>query len=192
MLRKIIEWDHDLFLYLNGKHTPWLDPIMAFISSYPCWIIGALIMLAVVYFKSPSWKKVSSLFFMFTVGMSALITNLIKIIVSRPRPIHNTNWENIIHALEGTTDTSYSFFSSHSATTFSMAMFFFLVVRKVKLSRLYGYAAIIWAAVVAYSRIYVAKHYPFDVLCGTIFGIVMGIVGYLLLEYYIRTKSSKI
>ncbi len=192
MLDKIIEWDQELFLLLNGMHTGWLNPIMLFLSSYLCWILACLTMLAIIYFKSYSWRKLASLSFLITVGMSALITNIIKVIVERPRPIHNPDWQGLIYALEGTTDTSYSFFSSHSATTFSMAVFFALITRKIQLSRFYGYAAIIWASAVAYSRIYVAKHFPLDVFCGILFGIGMGVIGYELLQHYIKNKSEKI
>lgn len=192
MLDKIIEWDKELFLFLNGMHADWLNPIMLFLSSYLCWILACLVMLAIIYFKSASWKKPASLSFLITVGVSALITNIIKVIIGRPRPIHNTNWQDLLHALEGTADTSYSFFSSHSATTFSMAVFFALITRKIQLSRFYGYAAIIWAAAVAYSRIYVAKHFPLDVFCGILFGIGMGIIGYKLLQRYIKSKSKKL
>lgn len=192
MLDKIIEWDKELFLFLNGMHADWLNPVMLFLSSYLCWILACLAMLAVIYFKSHSWKKITSLSFLLTVGMSALITNIIKIIIERPRPIHNADWQDLIHALEGTTDMSYSFFSSHSATTFSMAVFFALIMRKLQLSRIYGYAAVIWATAVAYSRIYVAKHFPLDVFCGILFGIGMGITGYVLLQHFIKSKSDKI
>lgn len=192
MLDKIIEWDKELFLFLNGMHADWLDPVMLFLSSYLCWILACLAMLAIIYFKSHSWKKITSLSFLITIGMSALITNIIKVIIERPRPIHNSAWQDLIHALEGTSDTSYSFFSSHSATTFSMAVFFALITRKIQLSRFYGYAAIIWAATVAYSRIYVAKHFPLDVLCGILFGIGTGVIGYELLQRFIKSKSGKI
>lgn len=189
MIHELIKWDEKLFLLLNGKYVGWMDYVMVFLSSYLCWVLSALLMLAFIYLKSDSWKKLTSLFFVLAVGFSALITNVIKPIIARPRPIHNEEWDGMIRALEGTSDTSYSFFSSHSATTFSMAVFFFLVVKKLKHSAFYGYVAIVWAAAVAYSRIYVAKHYPLDVLCGTLFGILMGIVGYRLLLLYQRKLS---
>jgi undecaprenyl-diphosphatase len=192
MLDKIIEWDKELFLFLNGMHADWLDPIMLFLSSYLCWIPACLAMLTIIYVKSHSWKKITSLSFLITMGMSALITNIIKVIIERPRPIHNADWQDLLHALEGTSDTSYSFFSSHSATTFSMSVFFALIARKIQLSRCYGYAAIIWAATVSYSRIYVAKHFPLDVLCGILFGTGMGIIGYELLHRFIKSRSEKI
>jgi len=187
MLRKIIEWDKELFLFLNDKHISWLDPVMLFLSSYYCWIIVCLIMVAVIYFRLDIWKRTTSIFFLLSIGTSALLTNIIKIIIERPRPIHNEAWSDTIHAIEKYS-TSYSFFSSHSATTFTMAVFFMLVFRKSAI-KYYGYLSILWATVVAYSRIYLAKHYPFDVFCGILFGITIGIVGYKALEYYTKKKT---
>lgn len=188
MLQKIIEWDKELFLYLNSKHISWLDPAMLFFSSYICWILVCLLMVTIIYFRLEVWKKTTSIFFLLSIGMSALLTNLIKIMVERPRPIHNQDWIGTIHAIEKYS-SSTSFFSSHSATTYTMAIFFLLVFRKSTL-KYYGYLAVIWATIVAYSRIYLAKHYPFDVLCGILFGITIGIVGYKLLEYYIKRKTE--
>lgn len=188
MLDKLIQWDQELLLYLNSKHTAWLDPVMLVLSSYWCWIIVCLLLVAFIYIKSNGWKKLTSFAFLFSIGMSALLTNLVKMMVGRPRPIHNEEWEGIIHAIEKYS-TSTSFFSSHSATTFTMAIFFFLFVSHNKINRIYGYLTIVWAALVAYSRIYLAKHYPSDVAIGTLFGILIGIVGYKLYEYYIREKA---
>jgi len=185
MLDKLLEWDKELFLLLNSKNVGWLDPIMLFLSSYWGWILACTIMLCLIYFKDSAKNKLASLFFMLSVGMSALLTNIIKLFFERPRPIHNSDWNDAIHAIEKHS-TSYSFFSSHSATTFTLAIFFFLFFRNKKL---YGTIAILWAAAVAYSRIYVAKHYPFDVICGIIFGILIGISGYKIYEYFEKKRK---
>jgi len=189
MLDKIIEWDQELFLYLNSKNIPWLDPVMLVLSSYEGWILACIVMGAFIYVKSKSWKITTCIAFLLSIAMSGLLTNLVKFIVARPRPIHNEAWEGAIHAIEEYS-TSTSFFSSHSATTFTMAVFFFLFVSRNKLNRIYGFLAIVWATVVAYSRIYLAKHYPVDVTVGILFGILMGIVGYKVFEYYVDKKGK--
>lgn len=188
MLRKIIEWDKELFLYLNSKHIGWLDPVMLFFSSYHFWVIMCILMAVFIYYRLEVWKKTSVIFFLLSIGASALLTNIIKMMVERPRPIHNQDWTGVIYAIERYS-SSTSFFSSHSATTFTMATFFFLLFRKTGY-KYYGYLAIIWATIVAYSRIYLAKHYPIDVVCGILFGITIGIIGYKLLEYYKKRKTE--
>jgi len=191
MLDKIIEWDQELFLYLNSKHISWLDPVMLVLSSYWCWILVCLIMLAFIYVKSSSWKRLTSLAFLLSIGISGLLTNLVKMMVARPRPIHNEAWTGTIHAIEKYS-TSTSFFSSHSATTFTMAVFFLIFVFQNKLNRGYGYLAVIWSALVAYSRIYLAKHYPVDVAVGILFGTMIGILGYISLNFYTKRRQGMI
>lgn len=186
MLEKIIEWDKELFLLLNGKHVDWLDPVMLFLSSYLNWFLVFFILLALIYRKSNEWKRTASFFFISSIAASALLTNIIKRIIERPRPIHNELWQGTIHAIEKYSN-SFSFFSSHSATTFTMAIFFLLLFREKKL---YGILATIWATLVAYSRIYVAKHYPSDVLIGIFFGTIVGILGYMMFEQFKKRKGD--
>ncbi|NDV78051.1 phosphatase PAP2 family protein [Dysgonomonas sp. 511] len=179
MLEEIIEWDKELFLFLNGKHTDWLDPVMLVLSSYWNWIVVCLIIIVMIFFKGRVKNILATLFFLFSVGVSAFITNLVKFIVQRPRPIHSY-WDSAIHAIEKDSD-SYSFFSSHSATAFAMSVFFLLFYR---VNKVYGWIALVWATLVAYSRIYVAKHYPLDVICGIICGVVIGVAGYKVFAHY--------
>lgn len=186
MIDKLKYWDEELFLFLNSKHADWLDPIMLFLSSYIDWILACLVMCFLIYYKAEVWKKTGVFFFLLSVGISALLTNLIKLVFERSRPIHNELWEGTIHAIEKYS-YSFSFFSSHSSTTFTMAVFFMLFFRKKKM---YGYIAILWAAVVAYSRIYVAKHYPLDVLVGILFGIIIGIFGYKIFQSYKKKHEA--
>lgn len=187
IIYRIIDKDKELFLFLNSKNATWLDPIMLALSSYIGWIVVFLVMLAIIFYAGGLWRKTASAFFILTVGASALITKIVKEIVARPRPIHNQAWEDMIHAIEKY-ETSYSFFSSHSATTFAMATFFFLFFKKKKI---YGTIALLWAGIVAYSRIYLAKHFPMDIFCGILCGIIVGIIGYKLFEYY-KSRSDRL
>lgn len=67
---------------------------------------------------------------------------------------------------------SSSFTSSHAANHFAMAVFFYCT-----LSKHIGKWALlffVWAAVIAYAQVYVGVHYPIDVACGGLIGIVFG------------------
>ena len=73
----------------------------------------------------------------------------------------------------------YGFISSHAANTFAVAVFISLIVKNVSLGR----TLFLWAALNAYSRIYLGVHYPGDILFGTLVGISVGIIIYLLYRY---------
>jgi len=66
----------------------------------------------------------------------------------------------------------FGYFSANAGNSFAVA-YFFRALSKSKYTYL-GFFLMIWAAVVAYSRIYIGVHFPLDVLTGTIIGIFLG------------------
>jgi undecaprenyl-diphosphatase len=73
----------------------------------------------------------------------------------------------------------YGFFSGHSSNSFALAFFFSLIFKEVKklLPVLLSFAALI-----AYSRVYIGVHYPLDIICGAFAGIVMAYLVYSLVN----------
>jgi undecaprenyl-diphosphatase len=43
-----------------------------------------------------------------------------------------------------------------------------------------------WSLMVGYSRIYIGKHYPLDVVCGLAFGVISG---YLFYVFFSKLKT---
>ncbi|MCC8094860.1 MAG: phosphatase PAP2 family protein, partial [Tannerellaceae bacterium] len=82
--------------------------------------------------------------------------------------------------------TSYSFFSGHSSNSFCLAVFTTLYFR----NKIYGIAIFAWALAVAYSRIYVGKHYPLDVIVGILFGFLTGWLYYWFYKKYTSSKGT--
>ena len=100
--------------------------------------------------------------------LSYLINNLfLKNLVARTRPYEVIDG---LHLLVGRA-SDMSFPSGHSATSFVAA-----TVMMCFLPKRYGISALVLAALIAFSRLYVGIHYPTDVLFGTISGIVIGLV----------------
>jgi len=64
----------------------------------------------------------------------------------------------------------YGFVSSHSANFFAIAA----IVSTLFPERKYlPYTLYFWATLVAYSRVYVGKHYPLDIIGGAVLGILI-------------------
>jgi len=72
--------------------------------------------------------------------------------------------------------SAMSFPSAHAANSFAMA-----TVASWKLSR-FAPLLFLVAAAVAYSRVYVGVHYPFDVIAGAIIGALLGRLAIWLVE----------
>ena len=106
------------------------------------------------------------------IGLSDYITSgIMKPFFERLRPCHNPEISYMVH-LVSNCGGKYGFASGHAANSFALASSLFLIYRKqIKyLGWMY-----LWASIVAYSRIYVGVHYPFDVITGALIGIVFSI-----------------
>jgi len=180
MFDKILELDRALFLWINGANTWWLDPLMKGITAPYTWI-PLYILLLFLLFKNGSWKHalmaVGAVLFCFLLTDRTSVI-LFKEVFCRLRPSHEPTLEGMVHLLEKRGGL-YGFVSSHAANLFGLAMLGSLILRK----RWLHWLLFILVTVIGYSRVYVGKHYPLDVLCGAAWGILMGWLVYKLYRY---------
>lgn len=77
----------------------------------------------------------------------------------------------------------YGFVSSHAANVFSLAIFLSLRFRKIAHNRwLFPTLIFLWAVIVCYSRPYLGKHYPGDVVCGALLGLCIGTLVFFIIQ----------
>lgn len=171
----IKELDTELFLFLNGLHIDWLDPIMTFISGKITWAPFYIVLL---YLVIKNYKKQSILII---VGIILLIvcsdqisSSVFKPIFERPRPCHNEAIKDLVYLPTGHCGGAYGFISSHACNCFALATFITQILKRHY--RKIGWVMYIWASMVAYSRIYMGVHYPGDVFVGAIVGMLIGFV----------------
>lgn len=79
----------------------------------------------------------------------------------------------------------FSFPSGHTAASFESAVALFAYHRKA------GTAAIVLASLIAFSRLYLTVHYPLDVICGLIIGIIMALLGICITNVIYRKIETK-
>lgn len=203
MIDWLIELDHGITLALNAAHTPFLDSIMLFLSAKKVWI-PLYAVLAVLMFipkwygrKSPAFRYGSRIPLWLTglagvlavllcFGLTEQVTNLVKDWVARPRPGNDPLFQGLLHLPEGA-GGGYGFFSAHASNTFGMAVVTALIFRR----GWYSAGIITWAALISFSRIYLAKHFTTDVICGALAGALVAIVVYLLYRWILTQISKK-
>ena len=111
----------------------------------------------------------------------ALICNLIiKPLVARQRPC----WIDDTVALLISSPHDYSFPSGHTSASFAVATAIFLWDKK------WGTLALIWAGLIAFSRMYLFVHFPTDVLVGLVIGVLMAVISWYIVKQFYHSESD--
>lgn len=141
------------------------DRIMPVITDVDNWKIVILIVWLALIVKGGKKGRVAAILVIVVVGFSdLLIAQVIKPVVARVRPCNVLPHVNLLVGCGGL--ESYSFPSSHASNIFAAAGFFGYKYKRLVV------AFISIAVLVAYSRVYVGVHYPFDVLGGAVVGVI--------------------
>ena len=174
-LQSVQNLDGEILLQIQQHlRTDMLTPLMKFVTFLGnggwFWILCAVVLLAIPKTRKTGYAAVLSLIF------GVIVTNLLlKNIVARPRPFAEI--EALIPLIAKPTD--FSFPSGHTTASFAVA----LVMLRM-LPKKIGIPAVVLAALVAFSRLYLGVHYPTDVLAG----FVVALVGSSLAVWGVRTK----
>ena len=167
--------DTDLFLFLNGLHASWLDKVMIAITQMWVWVPLYLLL---IYWTVKQYGKRCWWIFL-AVGIVVLCSDQLsahvcKSLFQRLRPCYNADLQDLIYLPKGMAGGKYGFVSSHAANTFAVAAF--LTPALCKNRNWMGIVLYLWAFISSYSRIYLGFHYPGDILCGAILGILVGLI----------------
>ena len=181
--------DQNLFVYINRVAThPILDTLMPFFRESTFWIPFYLFLIVFVFvnFGKNGWAWL--LFAFITVLLTDQVSSsIIKNWVQRPRPCADSLFSGQVRLLLDHCSGGYSFTSSHATNHFGVATFLFIT-----LGRFFGnwkYLLFFWAALICYAQVYVGVHYPLDVICGAIIGILIGKFTFALHEKFNTLKN---
>ena len=112
---------------------------------------------------------------------------IVKPMVARPRPGNDPQFMYMVDVVNERRGGKFSFFSAHASNTFGIAVFFCWLVR----DKLLSWLMIIWSLINCYTRLYLAMHYPSDILAGLVFGALTGSIAYLIYFLAFRTMTTK-
>lgn len=184
--------DTHLFIWVNSHHCTILDWTLWVSSQGWSWAIVLVLFLSFTtlrYEPRRLWVVLLGIACCFLLS-DQISVHCFKEVVCRPRPCHTLNNVRMFHTSCG---GQYGFVSSHAANVFALAVFMSFRLRKVASNLAqcpscslkpssFSVLAFSWALVVSYSRPYLGKHYPGDVFCGALLGVIIGIAIFIAFQ----------
>ena len=187
-MEELIQLDKQLLLWFNGSDSLFLDGLVKTLTTATTWIPLYLGLFYLVLKNNDNVQKV-----LLVLGCAGLCVFLagslndlfVKPWVARWRPSRDPEIAMLVDVVNGYRGGRYGFFSSHAANTFSIAIFFTLLVR----SKVLSVAMILWSLLNCWTRLYLGVHFPGDILCGLLWGGVVG-TGMWFLHQHIYKKIN--
>jgi len=191
-------WDAGFLLYIQEYiRSDFLNPIMKVLThSGDKGILLIVLILALLFIPRTRAIGIMSTI---SIAIEALLNNvLLKNLIARTRPYDEI--EGLVNLVGKQSD--YSFPSGHTGAAFAVAgamlvvaLFGLPMIAKTgefkredpSLSfKLVSVLLIMYATLLAFSRMYVGVHYPTDVLCGLLLGLGTSAMAYLIYQVAIK------
>ena len=181
----IIQMDKQLLLAINGSDSLFVDYLAKTLTTAATWIPLYVSLFYVVVKNNDNFRRIICI--LACAGLCVLFAGtvddlLVKPLVARLRPTHDFQIGMLVDTVDGYRGSKYGFFSAHAANTFSIAVFFSLLMR----SRLVTLLLVGWSLTNCWTRLYLGVHYPLDILCGLLWGGSVGTGIYFLYRYVDR------
>ena len=168
--------DFNILYAIQNIRNPFLDKFFVTITSIPgnygqMWVVLGIILL--IFKKTRKCGITIILSYLIVYGLGQYV---LKDLIARPRPCHIDQTIELLISRP----SSYSCPSTHSGWAFAAATSVFLYNKKI------GIPVIVFAFLVAFSRLYLFVHFPSDVLFGTVLGIGFAILSKLIIGKIIK------
>lgn len=165
---------------IQAMHTAWLTPLMILVSTLGnaglIWILTGIVMLI------PKKTRQCGITMLIAMAFSFLLGNIIlKNLIARARPFMLDETVKLLIPQPG----EFSFPSGHTLNSFTAATVIFLHFRKP------GIGALIFAGLIAFSRMYLFVHFPTDIIGGLILGVLDGVLITFLVRKIAKKKGNR-
>ena len=167
--------DDQLLLAINSfaRHTPALHgPLLAY-AKYGVVLFAAVLLAALVAARHRSSRDLAATGWAVVALLAGLALNQpVGHVFTEARPY--ATHPGILRLADVTTD--FSFPSDHAVMAGAVAAGLLLAHRRL------GALAVAAALLMAFARVYIGAHYPWDVLGGLAFGALIAVLGWLVLR----------
>lgn len=181
----LIDFDKELLLQVNGSSSLFLDGVARTLTTAGTWIPLYLSLFYLILKNNDTVQKITLI--VACTGLcllmaGALDDGIVKPLVARWRPTHDPEIGMLVDVVNDYRGGDYGFFSAHACNTFSIAVFFSLLVR----SRLLTCFLFLYSFVNCWTRLYLGVHYPGDILVGLLWGAFTGTWVWYLHQFIVK------
>ena len=165
-----------LFLRINdfARATPWLHGPLGLDAGYGLVVFAGLLLVGwwIARTAGEPARMVAALWAPLGMLLALALNQPIGAVVNEARPY--ASLPNVLVLATPTTDPSFP--SDHAMVAGAVTASLFLVDRRL------GWVSALAAVLMAFSRVYIAAHYPLDVVVGLLLGAAISLAGYFLLR----------
>lgn len=151
----VLRFNHSLFLFINGLHSPFTDPIWLALTT-----LGDGLLLGIILGAFLLVNPRATVMGLLVMILSSVVVHLVKAAYPSLRPAELLQSVHVVGPLL----RAGSFPSGHAAASISAG----LAIAHFCSSRVIGATVMATAFLIALSRIFVGAHFPADVLGGMI------------------------
>lgn len=210
-------FDHNLFMALNFDGGTFWDRLMLTVSGTAMWLPLYGLILWLVW-RRDGWRDMFLFLVVMLVALAlsdmvagifkhnGVLGGLLPRFEPRPRPMFTPSLEGLditpdslrtlrraavpgewaVHVPREAVSGLYGTVSAHAATVVALAVLSGSVIRR----RWFTLLMVVSTLAICYSRIYLAKHFPMDLAWGTLVGIALGRIAYLVFRRLTRKKGK--
>ena len=210
------DFDHQLFLDLNFDGGPFMDRLMLTVSGTTMWLPLYALILWLVW-RRGGWRNVIVFTVLMVAALAlsdmvsgifkgnGLLGDLLPGFEPRWRPMFTPSLEGMeiapdslralrmagtpgdwtVHVPVEAVSGRFGTVSAHAATIVALAVLSASVIRRRWFTELMVFCTLI----ICYSRIYLGKHFPMDLVWGTLVGVLLGLAAFWV--YRKLTENEK-
>lgn len=211
-----MNFDHNLFLALNFDGGPFMDRLMLTVSGTAMWLPLYALILWLVW-RRGGWRNVLVFTALMVAALAlsdmvsgifkgnGLLGDLLPGFEPRWRPMFTPSLEGMeiapdslralrmagtpgdwtVHVPVEAVSGRFGTVSAHAATIVALAVLSASVIRRRWFTELMVFCTL----VICYSRIYLGKHFPMDLVWGTLVGVLLGLAAFWV--YRKLTENEK-